>query len=90
MARNNDFSHTSVDGRKMDQRVTNEGYAWSGVGENIAAGQDSVTAVVAGWLASPGHCTNIMRASYVHVGVSCVQQSGTAYGRYWTMVLANP
>ena len=90
MARNNEFSHTSLDGRKLDQRVSNEGYAWSGVGENIAAGQSSVNAVVAGWLSSPGHCTNIMRASYVHVGVSCVQQSGTAYGRYWTMVLANP
>jgi uncharacterized protein YkwD len=41
-------------------------------------------------LASPGHCTNIMRSTYTNVGVSCVQQSGSLYSRYWTMVLAKP
>lgn len=90
MAQNNYFSHTSLDGRSMGQRVRDEGYAWSAVGENIAAGQGSVDAVVSGWLSSPGHCTNIMRSTYAHVAVSCVQRSGTTYGRYWTMVLAKP
>ncbi len=90
MAQNNYFSHTSLDGRSMGQRVRDEGYAWSAVGENIAAGQGSVDAVMSGWLSSPGHCTNIMRSAYTHVAVSCVQRSGTTYGRYWTMVLAKP
>lgn len=90
MAQNNYFSHTSLDGRSLGQRVRNEGYAWTAVGENIAAGQSSVNAVMSGWLSSPGHCANIMRANYAHVAVSCVQRSGSSYGRYWTMVVARP
>jgi uncharacterized protein YkwD len=90
MAVNNYFSHTGLDGRSAAQRVAAEGYAWSWVGENIAAGQTSVSAVMGGWLASPGHCANIMRAEYRDVGVSCVQQGGSTYGRYWTMTVARP
>jgi uncharacterized protein YkwD len=90
MAVNNYFSHTGLDGRTASQRIAAEGYAWSWVGENIAAGQTSVSTVMSGWLASAGHCANIMRAEYQDVGVSCVQRSGTTYGRYWTMTLARP
>lgn len=90
MAINNYFSHTGLDGRSAAQRVAAEGYAWSWVGENIAAGQASVSVVMGGWLASPGHCANIMRAEYRDVGVSCVQRTGSTYGRYWTMTLARP
>ncbi|MDR7152430.1 uncharacterized protein YkwD [Hydrogenophaga palleronii] len=90
MARNNHFSHTSGDGRSMGERVSREGYAWTAVAENIAAGQGSVGSVMATWLSSPGHCANIMHANYTHVAVSCVHQTGSRYGRYWTMVLAKP
>ncbi len=90
MAVNNYFSHTSLDGRTFSRRITDEGYAWSWSGENIAAGQSSVSTVVAGWLASPGHCANIMRAEFRDVAVSCVSQAGSNYGRYWTMSLARP
>lgn len=90
MAVNNYFSHTSLDGRTFSRRITDEGYAWSSSGENIAAGQASVSDVVSGWLASPGHCANIMRAEFRDVAVSCVSQAGSSYGRYWTMSLARP
>lgn len=90
MAQNSYFSHTSLDGRSLGQRVRNEGYVWTAVGENIAAGQNSVNAVVSGWLSSPGHCANIMRTNYNHVAVACVRQAGSSYGSYWTMVLARP
>ncbi|WP_439518040.1 CAP domain-containing protein [Hydrogenophaga sp.] len=90
MATNNYFSHTSLSGTTPAQRIAAEGYAWSWAGENIAAGQQTVTVVMNGWLASPGHCANIMRAEYRDVGVSCVQQTGSTYGKYWTMALARP
>lgn len=88
MARNNFFSHTSLDGRTPGQRITAEGYAWRSFGENIAAGQGSIDAVMAGWLASPGHCANIMATGFADVAVACVRQSGSTYGTYWTMDLA--
>lgn len=90
MAVNNYFSHTSLDGRSFSRRITDEGYAQSFAGENIAAGQSTVSAVMSGWLSSPGHCANIMRAEFRDVAVSCVSQAGSNYGRYWTMVLARP
>lgn len=46
----NYFSHTSQDGRTFDQRISAAGYTWSAVGENIAAGQPTPEAVVAGSL----------------------------------------
>lgn len=90
MAVNNYVAHTGQDGSSASQRIEAEGYAWSWAGENIAAGQSSVTSVMNGWLVSTGHCSNIMRSNYVDVAVSCVQRSGSAYGYYWTMELARP
>ncbi len=90
MATRNFFSHTGSDGSSVGQRVSAAGYGWSGVGENIAAGPSSVSSVMAGWLASAGHCANIMQAAYQNVAVACVSQPGSTYTRYWTMVLARP
>ena len=87
MARNNFFSHTGSDGSDLGDRATAAGYNWRGIGENIAAGQSSVTTVMNGWLASEGHCNNIMEASFNDVALACVSQPGTAYGKYWTMEL---
>ncbi len=88
MASNNHFDHTGTDGSSSSQRVTDAGYAWSATGENIAAGYGSVAAVMNGWLASEGHCRNLMNPTFRDVAVSCVQRSGTTYGWYWTMALA--
>ena len=90
MAANNYFSHTSLDGRNAGQRITGAGYGWSAYGENIAAGQASVQSVVDGWLASPGHCANIMNPGYADIGTACVASSTSNYPTYWTMDLARP
>ena len=84
----NFFSHTGSSGSSVGQRATAAGYVWSTVGENIAAGQTTVDIVMAGWLASPGHCANLMNARFRDIGLACV--SGTAsnsYRTYWTMTL---
>ncbi|EYB68751.1 Allergen V5/Tpx-1 related [Deinococcus phoenicis] len=81
MAAKNYFSHTSQDGRTMAQRITATGYSWRTIGENIAAGQPTPESVVAGWLASEGHCRNIMNPSFKELGVGYAQ--GGAYGSYW-------
>ena len=88
MAAQNYFSHTSLDGRTLSQRLTNAGYAgafpW---GENIAAGQPTPQAVVDAWMSSPGHCTNIMNGSYRAMGVGYAFRAGSTYGHYWTQDL---
>lgn len=84
----NFFSHTGSNGNSAGQRATAAGYIWQSWGENIAAGQQSVAAVIAGWMASPGHCANIMRAGFRDIGVACVNGgAGNTYPTYWTMTL---
>jgi uncharacterized protein YkwD len=91
MAAKNYFSHTSADGRTLGDRVNATGYAWSSLGENIAAGYAGVDAVMSGWIASPGHCANLMNAGFAEVGVVCVPgTAGDTYSTYWTMDLGRP
>ncbi|NEX63474.1 CAP domain-containing protein [Noviherbaspirillum sp. 17J57-3] len=90
MAANNYFSHVSLDGTTFSQRITAAGYAWSAVGENIAAGQTTPAEVMAAWLASPGHCANIMNAAYTEVAVACVRNDASQYKWYWAMELGHP
>ena len=88
MVANNFFSHTGANGSSAGQRITAAGYNWSTYGENIAAGQATINAVVDGWMASDGHCANIMNASFADIGVACVPGgTATAYRTYWTMNL---
>jgi len=89
MAQHDYLSHTGRDGRSVAQRAQAAGYGWTAIGENLAAGPDSVPEVVAGWLASPGHCANLMKADFAEVAVSCVHRPGNRYGHYWTMVLGH-
>jgi uncharacterized protein YkwD len=85
MAINAYFDHTSLDGRSPWDRIAAAGYAPArSQGENIAAGYTSPEAVVSGWMTSPGHCTNIMRAQYLELGVGYAFLSGSPYRHYWT------
>ena len=82
MARHNRFSHTGRDGSTPTDRARAVGYP-RGVGENIAAGYGSVKAVMAGWLASDGHCANIMSRQYKHLGSGYSTSDSSRYGTYW-------
>lgn len=90
MEKNNFFSHSGSDGLSVSDRVTASGYTWRSVGENIAAGQTSITQVMTGWLASPGHCRNIMAAGSTEFGSAVVVSSSADYSHYWTQVFASP
>lgn len=90
MADNNFFSHTGSDGTSVGDRLTNIGYQWLRAGENIAAGQTSVSQVMAGLLDSPGHCLNIMNRNFTEMGAALAENSATDYGLYWTQNFAQP
>jgi uncharacterized protein YkwD len=88
MARNRFFSHTGSDHSDPVRRVARTGYAWRLVGENIAAGHPSAAETVRAWLASPGHCRNIMEPRFSEAGVG--RAEGGRHGIYWTLVVAQP
>ena len=86
MVARNYFEHTTPDGVSFDARITAAGYNWRTAGENIAAGHTTVDEVVAGWMASEGHCRVIMNPAFVDVGVACVPgTSSNRFGTYWTL-----
>lgn len=90
MADQNYFSHTSLDGRTPGARVSAAGYAWSSVGENIAAGYSTVQQTMDAWMASDGHCANLMNPGFTRFGLACARNSASTYGTYWTLDLARP
>lgn len=83
MAQRDYFSHTSQDGTKFSARLTRAGYDWIFAGENIAAGHDTAQEVMKGWMASEGHCENILSGGFTDIGVGVATGPGS-YGIYWT------
>lgn len=90
MADNNYFSHDSLDGRSMADRINATGYTWSTIGENIAAGYDSVQSVVSGWMSSDGHCANLMNPRFTELGMACARNDASTYRLYWTQEFGRP
>jgi uncharacterized protein YkwD len=84
MAARNYFDHVDPTGATVGERAKLGGYRWRVVGENIAAGQGSAKQVVAGWLASPGHCENIMSRDFVEMGAAYAINPHSAMEIYWT------
>jgi uncharacterized protein YkwD len=83
MARNRYFSHTSRDGRSPGARLAAAGFdAGRGWAENIARGYPNPGAVMAGWMDSPGHRSNILNCGLRAIGVGVARASGGQL--YWT------
>lgn len=74
-------------------RVSAVGFSWSTVGENIAMGYGTPRQVVAAWMASQGHCENILDPIYTNVGTGvdrgAVRGSGSHPGT-WTQDFGLP
>jgi uncharacterized protein YkwD len=83
MAARGRMSHLGSDGSEPAERMTRAGYPWALVAENVAAGQRSVDEVIATWLASPGHCSNIMNPLFREFGLGYVFDAGAPDGTYW-------
>jgi uncharacterized protein YkwD len=89
MARRRFFEHRGSDGSDPRDRVKRAGYASRLTGENIAYGPVSAEEVVAGWLASPGHCENIMDPRFQDIGIGIA--TGRGRGKtYWVQTFGAP
>jgi uncharacterized protein YkwD len=79
MVRREYFSHDSLSGASFVDRIRRTGYlsgphAWF-VGENLAWGsgdRSSPSAVVHGWMKSPGHRANILQRRFRQIGLGLV------------------
>lgn len=90
MARGNYFAHRDPDGRSTSERAKSAGFRGRKLGENIAAGQRSPSQAMRDWLASPGHCANLMNPMFTQVGAASASDSRSDAGVYWTMVFGAP
>lgn len=91
MAEKHYFDHRQPDGSKPSDRAMRAGYSWARVGENIASGQRDVAEAMAAWLASPGHCANIMNPRFTEMGAAyAVNTESPNRTAYWTQVMAAP
>ena len=86
MLANNYFAHNDLSGCSPSCRLTNAGYDWQAMGENIyemsgynldAAG--TANQIVQGWMNSPEHKANILNGSYTQTGVGIAVQGSTVY-----------
>lgn len=78
----NYFDHTNPDGESPWDRVDETDYDGFASGENIAQGYGDPTAVMDGWMNSPGHCSNIMNPDNNELGVGYHGDTN-----HWTQVM---
>ena len=86
------FDHVDPAGKTIGNRATEGGYRWRVVGENLAAGHDSIADAVRGWLLSTTHCRNLIDERFTEFGIALARSSdpNDPYGSYWVLVLGRP
>lgn len=68
------FEHVSPSGVTVTNLVTQSGYDYILIGENLALGNfKGDKGVLDAWMASPGHRANILNAKYTEIGVAVGQ-----------------
>jgi uncharacterized protein YkwD len=80
-------------GASFSTRITAVGFQWSQAGENIATGFTTPRAVVNAWMASTGHCQNILNPAYSDVGTGVGRNpagKASSGGAAWTQDFALP
>jgi uncharacterized protein YkwD len=88
LAARGELAHTGEGGANLARRAQGAGYAFSRVSENLGLGQADAPAALQAWLASAGHCANLLDAQVSEAGLACAP---TAAGRpLWVMVFARP
>ncbi|HIK44888.1 MAG TPA: CAP domain-containing protein [Leptolyngbyaceae cyanobacterium M65_K2018_010] len=87
MANTRRLSHTGSDGSTLRSRIDATGYRWTSIGENVAMGQSTPEAVMASWMASPGHRQNILNPNFTQLGLGYALGGGRPY---WVQVFAKP
>ena len=84
------FDHLSPDGRGVVERVTEEGYPWRVIAENIGAGLSSPKSMVKAWMNSQDHRDNLLSGEFNDVGIGCSKplknDRKLGHSHYWVLV----
>jgi uncharacterized protein YkwD len=83
MNRYDHFSHYSVDGKNIGERIEAVGYKWHVVGENLAVGQTNFEEVLRDWIRSKEHCVMLMDPRVTEMGIA-------RYRKYWVQHFGKP
>lgn len=83
MMQHNQMTHQLSGEPEMGDRISQAGYRWGGVAENVAHGQTSPEDVLSSWMNSPGHRKNLLNPEYQHLGVGFANN-------FWTQKFARP
>jgi uncharacterized protein YkwD len=86
-------TRTFTHGTNFAGRISAAGFRWSSAGENIATGFMTPRQVVNGWMASTGHCENILSPTYRDVGTGVNRHAIGGYSSgpaTWTQDFALP
>ena len=76
MVSRDEFTH----GTNFAGRISAVGYNWATAGENIAVGFTTPFSVVRAWMASTGHCQNILYPEFAQVGTGVLDQGISGWG----------
>jgi uncharacterized protein YkwD len=88
MANKGELEH-KLDGKDVGKRADDVGYAWAGIGENIAESDDETAAgIMKLWMGSEGHRANILNKKFVHVGIGVAKNDKGI--RYYTLDFGAP
>ncbi|MFK7966335.1 MAG: CAP domain-containing protein [Burkholderiaceae bacterium] len=92
MAEQQFFAHRDPKGHTVGHRVSVTGYRWQQVGENLAAGHETIEDAVRGWLLSTTHCEVIIDETFTEFGIARMPSANPAdpYRTYWALVVAQP
>jgi uncharacterized protein YkwD len=80
MVSHHEFTH----GADFAERISTAGFHWSQAGENIASGFPTPASVVSGWMASAGHCENILSPTFREVGTGVSARATVVSPGTWT------
>lgn len=95
MAKENYFAHEDEEGCSSACRLTNAGYRWRLVGENLFllrsthryTVEEAAAIIVAGWMGSEGHRKNVLNKGFAYEGLGVVIEGNSIYA---TEVFALP
>lgn len=83
-----ELAHEGEGGAPLARRAQDAGYAYARMSENLGLGQADAASALQAWLASGGHCANLLDPHVSEAGLACAT---TAAGRpLWVMVFARP